>query len=62
MLARAFKAAGNKDVTTRIFPKMNHLFVYDPVGFPGNYGKLVNPRVELDVVGSVADWLTVRLR
>ncbi|MDQ8159183.1 MAG: alpha/beta fold hydrolase [Gemmatimonadota bacterium] len=62
VLARAFKAAGNKDVTTRIFPKMNHLFVYDPVGFPGNYGKLVNPRVELDVVGSVADWLTVRLR
>jgi alpha-beta hydrolase superfamily lysophospholipase len=62
MLARAFREAGNKDVTTRIFPQMNHLFVRDPVGFPGNYGKLVNPRVEPEVVGSVADWLVRRLR
>ena len=62
VLAKAFKAGGNKDVTTRIFPAMNHLFVYDPVGYPGNYAKLVNPRVEPEVVGYVADWLVKRLR
>jgi len=50
------------DVTSRVFPEMNHLFVHDPVGFPGNYTKLVNPRVEPEVVGAVAEWLLKRMR
>ena len=45
-----------------VFPEMNHLFVHDPVGFPGNYTKLVNPRVEPEVVGAVAEWLLKRMR
>ncbi|MBC8087106.1 MAG: alpha/beta fold hydrolase [Phycisphaerae bacterium] len=61
-LAQAFRDAGNKDVTSRVFRDLNHLFVFDPVGFPGNYTKLVNPRVDPVVVGAVADWLLVRLR
>ena len=55
-------AAGNKDVTSKVFLEMNHLFVHDPVGFPGNYAKLVNPRVEPEVVGAVAEWLLKRMR
>ena len=62
VLAKAFRAAGNKDVTSKVFPEMNHLFVHDPVGFPGNYAKLVNPRVEPEVVGAVAEWLLKRMR
>jgi CubicO group peptidase (beta-lactamase class C family)/dienelactone hydrolase len=62
MLAKAFKAGGNRDVTTKIFPAMNHLFAHDPVGFPANYAKLPNLRLEPEVVGLVADWLTQRFR
>jgi hypothetical protein len=61
-LAAAFRAAGNKDVTVKVFPEMNHLFVHDPNGFPLGYAKLVNPRVEPEVVGLIADWLAKRLR
>jgi len=34
---KAFKDGGNKDVTARIVPGVNHLFVEDADGFPGNY-------------------------
>lgn len=62
VLAKAFRAGGNKDVTSQVFSAMNHLFVHDPVGFPGNYTKLVNPRVEPEVVGTLTEWLLTRMR
>lgn len=59
----AFKAAGNRDVTARVVPGVNHLFVADTDGFPGNYVKLPAPvRIREDVVGTVVDWLASRLR
>lgn len=61
-LEAAFKAAGNRDVTARVLPNLNHLFIYDTSGFPGDYAKLPRPRVETEVVGMVADWLVQRLR
>lgn len=61
-LAKAFRDAGNKDVTTKIYKDLNHLFVHDPEGFPGNYAKLVNPRVEPEVVGTLTEWLILRLK
>ena len=61
--AAAFTAAGNKDVTARVLPNLDHLFVYDTDGFPGNYVKLPPPvRMRADVVGMIVDWLAVRLR
>lgn len=58
----AFQAAGNTDVTGKVMPGLNHLFVPDPDGFPGGYTKLKQPlRVESSVVGLVVDWLSVRL-
>ena len=39
----AFKEGGNKDVTARVLPDLNHLFVQDTDGFPGNYAKLPPP-------------------
>jgi dienelactone hydrolase len=59
----AFKEGGNKDVTARVLPDVNHLFVQDTDGFPGNYAKLPPPlMMRADVVAMVADWLAQRLR
>jgi uncharacterized protein len=59
----AFVAAGNTDVTGEILPGLNHLFVVDSDGFPGNYAKLPPPvRVDQHVVGLVTDWLVRRLK
>jgi hypothetical protein len=59
----AFKAAGNRDVTGRVLPGLNHLFVPDPDGYPGGYAKLPQPlKVESSVVGMVVDWLSQRLK
>lgn len=59
----AFRAAGNRDVTARVVPNVNHLFVHDLDGYPGNYTKLAAPvLVEKEVVGTVVDWLVARLK
>jgi dienelactone hydrolase len=62
LLETAFKAAGNPDVTAKIFPEMNHLFVHDANGFPGGYQTLPSMKVEPEVLGTVADWLAKRLK
>jgi uncharacterized protein len=59
----AFKEGGNKDVTARVVPDVNHLFVQDTDGFPPNYAKLPPPlMIRTDVVTMIGDWLTKRLR
>lgn len=59
----AFRAAGNRDVTAKVIPGVNHLFVIDPDGYPPNYSKLPAPiRIDPPVVGMIVDWLVVRLR
>jgi hypothetical protein len=61
-LAAAIRAGGNRDVTTHVFPKLNHLFIYDPVGMPTGYARLTRGAVEPEVVGMVVEWLVQRLR
>jgi dipeptidyl aminopeptidase/acylaminoacyl peptidase len=59
----AFKEGGNKDVTARVVPDVNHLFVQDTDGFPGNYAKLPPPlMMRADVLAMIGDWLVERLR
>ena len=59
----AFKEGGNKDVSARVLPDLNHLFVHDTDGFPGNYAKLPPPvMMDADAVAIVTDWLAQRLR
>ena len=59
----AFKEGGNKDVTARVLPDLNHLFVQDTDGFPGNYAKLPPPvMMRADAVVMITDWLVQRLR
>ncbi len=63
LMEAAFKAAGNKDVTAQVLPGLNHLFVPDPDGFPGNYAKLPPPiMMKPEVVERVSDWLVKRLK
>jgi alpha-beta hydrolase superfamily lysophospholipase len=57
-IAAAMRAAGNRRVTLRTFPRMNHLMVDDPSGDPLAYRALPNLRVRKDFLGALADWLT----
>jgi dienelactone hydrolase len=59
----AFKEGGNKDVTARVLPDLNHLFVHDTDGFPANYGKLPAPiMIQADVVDTITGWLVQHLK
>ncbi|HKO16424.1 MAG TPA: alpha/beta fold hydrolase [Gemmatimonadaceae bacterium] len=60
-LANAFRAGGNRDVTVKIFPRTDHLFLPDSSGNPSGYSKLPSTRVRPEVLGSIADWLAARL-
>ena len=60
-LAAAFRAGGNRDVTVRVFPDHNHLFISDPSGNPQDYGRLATNKVDPIVLGVIADWLSARL-
>src|SRR5688500_3375364 len=63
LIEAAFKEGGNKDVTARVLPDLNHLFVQDTDGFPGNYAKLPPPlMIRADAVETITDWLVQRLR
>jgi dipeptidyl aminopeptidase/acylaminoacyl peptidase len=63
LMETAFKEGGNKDVTARVLPDVNHLFVQDTDGFPPNYTKLPPPvMMRADVLGMITDWLAQRLR
>ena len=63
LMEKAFREGGNKDVTARVLPDLNHLFVHDTDGFPGNYTKLPPPvMTENSVLQIVSDWLVKRLR
>jgi dipeptidyl aminopeptidase/acylaminoacyl peptidase len=60
-LANAMRAAGNRRVTLRTFPTLNHLLVEDPSGNPIGYTKLPSHAVRKDLLGAVADWLAKTL-
>lgn len=60
-LADAMRAGGNRDVTVRVFPELDHLFVLDPSGQPSGYATLKSARVSTSVLGALADWLVERL-
>ena len=61
LLEQAFKAAGNKDVTLKVFPEHNHLFLVDPTGNPANYPKLSGYLIDPGVMGTLADWMAREL-
>ena len=61
-LEKAFKAGGNRDVTRRVFPATNHLFVPDANGAPEKYSGLPDSNVRPEVLAAIGDWLAKRLK
>lgn len=62
VLGRAFREAGNVDVTVRLFPEINHLMLHDPDGDPAGYATLGSREVDDELMGVLVDWLADRLR
>ena len=60
-LAAAFRAGGDRDVTVRVFPDIDHLFLSDVSGAPAGYAALPSKAAPPEVLGVVADWLAARL-
>jgi fermentation-respiration switch protein FrsA (DUF1100 family) len=60
-LAAAFRAGGNRDVTTRVFPNTNHLFLEDPSGIYSGYATLPSKTAKAEVVGVLVDWVVGKL-
>lgn len=63
-LAAALRAGGNRDVTVRVFPRLNHLFLVSPsgTGAPTEYASLTDAMVPSEVLDLMAEWLATRLR
>jgi len=61
-LAEAIRGGGNREVTVRLFPDVNHLLVRDPVGAYEGYASLPSLEVVPEVLGALADWLAAGLR
>jgi uncharacterized protein len=60
-LAAAVRSGGNRDVTVRVFPGTNHLFLPD-AGAGFSYEKLTSYTVPAPILGAIADWLSLKLR
>jgi len=61
LLEQAFQAGGNRDVTLRVFPETNHLFLVDPNGNPAGYSALRVNTLRAEVLQTVVDWMVARL-
>jgi dienelactone hydrolase len=61
-LAAALRAGGNRDVTVRVFPDANHLFVQDADGSPAGYTSLASSAVRADVLGALVSWIKRKMR
>lgn len=61
-LAAALARAGNRRVTTRVFPGLNHLFLEDEDGDPAGYRELAGEGFAPPVRDALADWLAGRLK
>jgi dipeptidyl aminopeptidase/acylaminoacyl peptidase len=62
MLEQAARAAGNHDVTVRLFPTLNHLFLPARTGAFSEYSTLSTSTVGEDVLKVLGDWLEAKLK
>jgi len=61
-LAALIRSGGNKDVTVRIFPATDHLFLEDSTGdFLDMYKHVKTNKVSPVILGAMADWLVLKL-
>jgi len=62
LLAGAAQGAGNPDVTVRVLPGLNHLFLPAETGAVTEYPTLESKRIGEDVLGVLRDWLLAHNR
>lgn len=62
MLEEAARKAGNKDVTVRVFPRLNHLFLPARTGAEREYANLETYALGEELLTALGDWLTVKLK
>jgi fermentation-respiration switch protein FrsA (DUF1100 family) len=62
LLEEAARAGGNRDVTVRLFPGLNHLFLPAKSGEEREYLKLETYSLSDEVLSAIADWLQTRLK
>lgn len=61
LLADAARGAGNKDVTLKIYPNLNHLFLPAKTGAFSEYSVLETTSIGPEVLDTLSDWLVSRL-
>ena len=59
-LESALKSVRHRDVTTHVFPALNHLFIHQPGGNPAGYTTLPTNLADARVLGILADWIVTR--
>ena len=62
MLAKAARESGNRDVTSRVFPGLNHLFLPAKTGAVIEYSSLGTNAIPDDVMKQLTDWLVEKLK
>ena len=62
LLAKAAREAGNRDVTSRVFPGLNHLFLPAKTGAVSEYSSLSTNTIPDDVMKQLTDWLVDKLK
>jgi len=61
-IGEAAQRAGNPDVTVRVLPGLNHLFLPAETGAVSEYSSLRRAEIGEDVIGVMRDWLTAKLK
>lgn len=62
MLEEAARKSGNRDVTVRVFPTLNHLFLQSKTGVESDYAKLESYNLSDELLEALSDWLRIRLK
>lgn len=62
MIEEAARRSGNRDVTVRLFPNLNHLFLPARSGAETEYARLETHSLGDEVLQAIADWLQVKLK
>lgn len=60
LLERAAREAGNRDVTLRVFPNLNHLFLPARTGAWSEYSTLTTTALSTDLLDALGTWLKAR--
>jgi dienelactone hydrolase len=62
MLEQAARKGGNRDITVRVFPRLNHLFLPAKSGEEREYTNLETYSLSDEFLSTLADWLQAKLK